>query len=76
MPTPLLSLAVAAAAAEAYFKVCPGGIAGRGAGFIVVSLGIDGGGGMVLSVARTGNGDLSCVDGLLPAGGSVFVFLI
>jgi len=59
IPTPLLSLAAAAAAAEAYFRISPGGRLGIGAGFIVVSLGIEGGGGIVFSVASAGRGDLS-----------------
>ncbi len=54
MPTPDLSLAAAAAAADAYFKVSPAGRLGKGAGFMVVSLGIDGGGGMVFKVASAG----------------------
>jgi hypothetical protein len=34
MPIPFLSLAAAAAAADAYFNVCPVGIVGIGAGFM------------------------------------------
>ena len=34
IPTPLRSLAAAAAAADAYFRVSPGSRVGRGAGFI------------------------------------------
>lgn len=74
MPTPVLSLAAAAAAADAYFRVSPGRRLGRGAGFMVLSLGIDGGGGMLFSVASAGKGDLSCVDGLLAEECSAFDF--
>ena len=40
-------------------------VVGKGAGFMLVSFGIDGGGPIGVSDARFGRGDLSCVDGLL-----------
>ena len=74
MPIPDLSLAAAAAAAEAYLRVSPGGLLGNGAGFIVESLGIDGGGGMLFRVASAGRGDLSWVDGRRAVVGSGLAF--
>lgn len=61
----LFSLAAAAAAADAYFNVSPGGRVGTGAGFIVLFvlvLGTLGCG--VCRVARAGNGDLKAFEGL------------
>lgn len=66
MPTPFLSLAAAAAAAEAYFNGSPGVRVGSGAGFIDVAEELEAPGNGVCSVANTGNGDLSCVDGRRP----------
>jgi hypothetical protein len=69
MPT----LEAAAAAADAYFRVSPGALAGAAAGFILALeepfVIFDNG---VCKVARAGKGLLSCVDGLLAAatGGS------
>ena len=65
MPTAFLSLAAAAAAAEAYFSGSPGALVGIGAGFMVfdvvtlVVLLFD-----ACSVARAGKGDFSWLDGL------------
>ena len=69
IPT-FLSVAAAAAAAEAYFKVSPAGLVGIGAGFIELPLPGNGGIGTVddeglCSVARAGIGDRNCVEGLL-----------
>lgn len=68
IPT-FLSVAAAAAAAEAYFKVSPAGLVGIGAGFIELPVPGNGGIGTVddeglCSVARAGIGDRSCVEGL------------
>lgn len=68
MPKLFLSLAAAAAAADAYFRGSPGARVGSGAGFmllafvplVVVCAG-------VCNVDSVGKGDLSCVDGLLAA---------
>ena len=61
---PRLFLSAAAAAAEAYFKPSPTGRIGKGAGFMLAfvlpPLGTVARG--LCSVARVGNGDLSCVD--------------
>lgn len=73
IPSPLLSLAAAAAAADAYFNVWPVGIVGKGAGFMpagaapFVFVGSD-----VCNVASAGKGDFSCNEGLRAAtlGGS------
>jgi len=60
IPTAPLSLAAAAAAAEAYFKVSPGALVGKGAGFIalfvtpLVLFAIG-----VWRVARAGRGDFN-----------------
>lgn len=64
IPTPLRSLAAAAAAADAYFSVSPGNRVGGGAGFI--EFGVDADVGTDCRVARTGRGDFICVDGRLP----------
>ena len=72
MPTPLLSFRAPAAAAEAYLR---GAVTGGGAGFMFVSFGIGGGGGIEFSVARAGNGDLSCVEGRRTATGGSGLFL-
>ena len=63
------TVAVAAAAAEAYFKVSPGGRVGIGAGFMLTTLGPP----IVpppseswlgaCKVASVGRGDLVCIDG-------------
>lgn len=66
MPTVPLSLVAAAAAAEAYFRVSPGALVGRGAGFIalfVFPLEMMANG--VWSVANAGKGDFDWFDGLL-----------
>lgn len=68
IPAAFLSLAAAAAAAEAYFNVSPGGLVGKGAGFIELFVApfvtFPSG---VCSVANAGRGDLSWFDGLLAA---------
>ena len=64
MPTLFLSLAAAAAAAEAYFNGSPGVRVGRGAGFMELAAELETPGIGVCSVASAGRGDLSCVDGL------------
>lgn len=67
------TLAAAAAAADAYFRVSPGALVGTAAGFILALedpfVMFDNG---VCRVASAGKGLLSCVDGLLAAvtGGS------
>ena len=70
MPTLCLSLAAAAAAADAYFNPSPAGLVGIEAGFIAALLCAPllmiGNG--VCNVASEGRGDLSCVEGLLPVG--------
>ena len=73
IPRECLSLAAAAAAAEAYFNISPGARVGNGAGFmllVVVPFDVDAIG--VCSVASAGSGDFSCIEGLRPAdmGGS------
>ena len=66
IPSTFLSLAAAAAAADAYLRVSPGGRVGKGAGFILVFVmpfvvvGKE-----VWRVAKAGSGDLSWFDGLL-----------
>lgn len=66
----VFSLAAAAAAAEAYFSVSPGGRVGGGAGFMAEGAGpagtVEAG---VCSVARAGRGDLKLFDGLRAASG-------
>lgn len=59
IPTPFLSLAAAAAAADAYLSVSPGRRVGGGAGFmpLVALVEVEG-----CRVARTGRGDFICVD--------------
>jgi hypothetical protein len=65
MPKTFLSLAAAAAAAEAYFNISPGALIGNGAGFMFVfAEPFDGLGNGVCKVARAGKGDLSWFDGL------------
>jgi len=64
MPTPALSLAAAAAAAEAYFKGSPAGFAGGGAGFIVVAGIVVLAVGNVAIVASAGKGDfIAAIEG-------------
>jgi len=63
IPIFAVSLAAAAAAADAYFNVSPGGFVGGGAGFIAGVGIIVATGGAVCIVASAGNGDLSCIDG-------------
>ena len=64
MPTPFLSLAAAAAAADAYLRGSPGARAGNGAGFMGADddplvLAVD-----VCKLASAGSGDFNCVEGL------------
>lgn len=74
MPTLFLSLAAAAAAAEAYLSPSPGGLGGRDAGFMLelddtlplVTLARG-----LCSVANVGSGDFSCAEGLRAAAGSI-----
>ena len=76
MPILLLSLAAAASAAEAYFRVSPGGLVGTAAGFIWLIVPLERVGDGVCNVARVGRGLLICVEGLRAAatGGSTGTF--
>lgn len=72
IPTPFLSLAAAAAAADAYFRVSPGNRVGSGAGFILPDVDDDAVFGW--SVAKTGNGDFIWMDNLRGPDDSGFDF--
>ena len=79
MPTLFLSLAAAAAAAEAYLRPSPGGRWGSDAGFMLelddvpplVTLARG-----LCRVAKVGNGDFNCAEGLRAAAGSMAAVLV